>query len=299
MAVDALAEKIGLLLSQGNLASSRLTDRDRIRLQSLFETEVLASERSGAGKRVVVKNRAALDAFVLRNYPSGLEGRGDTLAPRSRAVAELRNSKKARETGPLMVLLRGFDNCELRAGDEVLSVAHWTELAGVAALRLDGRLWEFAGVLAIVENLEVFVNFERLKTGAQLALYAQGRLSSRILNWLCSPEMAQARIIHCGDYDPVGLDEYLRLKAACPERAELYLPSNLEDLLSRYGKRELLGSSAAVLARLRKSEDQEVSRVVKLMDRYSVGLEQEVLLLDTELLGSGRKRRYNPEKSRG
>jgi len=280
MAVDALAEKLGLLVLQGNLASSRLPDRDCTRLRSLFETGVLGVERSGAGKKVVVKNKEALAAFVLRSYPSGLQGRTETLPPRSRAVAELRDSKKARETGPPVILLRGFDNCELRAGEEVLSIAHWTELAGVAALCLVGRQWEFAGVLAVVENLEVFWNFEKLKTGAQLALYAQGRLSGRILNWLSSPELAHARIIHCGDYDPVGLDEYLRLKAACSERAGLHLPPNLEDLMSRYGKRELLlGSNAAILARLRKTEDQEVRRVVKLMDRYGVGLEQEVLLL--------------------
>lgn len=280
MAVDALADKLLLLVAEGSLAASRLTDRDRSRLQSLFETGVLATERNGAGKTVVVKSREALDAFVRRNYPSGLHGSSASLTPRSRAVAELRDSKKARETGPLMVLLRGFDNCELRAGEEVLAVAHWTELAGVAALSLDGRQWQFAGVMAIVENLEVFWNFEKLKTGAQLAVYAQGRLNGRILNWLSSPAMAQARIIHCGDYDPVGLDEYLRLKTAFPERAKLYLPSSLEDLMLRYGKRDLLsGSNAAILVRLRKTEDQEVRRVVGLMDRYGVGLEQEVLLL--------------------
>jgi len=114
-----------------------------------------------------------------------------------------------------------------------------------------------------------------------MALYAGGRLSGRILNWLGSQSMARAQIIHCGDYDPVGLDEYLRLKGACPERAELFLPANLEVLLSRYGKRELLqGSNGAVLARLRKTEDHEVRRLVRLLDRYGVGLEQEILLLD-------------------
>jgi len=279
MAVDALAEKIGLLRSQGNLAASRLTDRDRTRLRSLFETGVLMEERSGAGKKVVVKNQPALAAFAQRFYPSGLEGSGDALTPRSRGVAEQRDSKKARETGPLMVLLRGFANCELHAGEEVLPVAHLTELAGAAALRLDDRHWGYSGVLATVENLEVFWNVEKLETGAQLALYAQGRLSGRILNWLSSPAMEQARIIHCGDYDPVGLDEFLRLKTACPERCKLHMPSNLEELFSRYGKRELLPNNAAVLARLRKTEDKEVRRVVKLMDRYGVGLEQEVLLL--------------------
>lgn len=279
MAVDALAEKIRLLRLQGNLASSRLTDRDRHRLQSLFETGVLIEERSRAGKKVVVKNQATLDAFVQRYYPSGLEGSGDPLTPRSRAVAEHRDSKKARETGPLVILLRGFGNCELHAGEEALPVAHLTELAGVAAVRLDDRQWSYSGVLTIVENLEVFWNIEKLETGSQLALYAQGRLSSRILNWLSSPTMEQARIIHCGDYDPVGLDEFLRLKTACPERSELYLPSNLEELFLRYGKRELLPSNAAVLARLRKTEDNDVRQVVKLMDRYGVGLEQEILLL--------------------
>lgn len=280
MAVDTLAEKLLLLTAQGSLAASRLTGGDRTRLQSLFETGVLAMEKGGAGKKVVVKNRGGLDAFVLRSYPSGLQGSSETLPPRSKAVADLRDSKKAREIGPVTVLLRGFNNCEFRAGEEVLAVAHWTELAGVASLCLDGRQWEFTGVMAIVENLEVFWNIEKLKTGAQLAVYAQGRLSGRILNWLSSQAMAEARIIHCGDYDPVGLDEYLRLKTACPERAGLYLPANLEDLFTRYGKRELLlGSNGAILARLRKAEDQEVRRIVDLMDRHGVGLEQEALLL--------------------
>lgn len=279
MAVDALAAKLGLLLELGNLPSSRLTESDRARLQSLFDAGVLEMEKSGAGKKVVVKNQEALGAFVMKNYPSGLEGRQEVLTPRSRAVAELRDSKRSREIGPLMVLLRGFGNCKLRSGEEVLPVAHWTKLAGVAALRLDDRQWQFSGVLAIVENLEVFWNFEKLETEAQLALYAQGRLSGRVLDWLSSPGMAQTQIMHCGDYDPVGLDEYLRIKAALAERTELYLPANLEDLLRRYGKRELLADSAAVLARLRKTEDHEVRRVVTLMDRHGVGLEQEALLL--------------------
>ncbi|MBU0960259.1 MAG: hypothetical protein KKH60_01945 [Proteobacteria bacterium] len=281
MAVDALAQKLSLLLIQGTLASSRLTERDRSRLQSLFETGVLEVMRSGAGKTVMLKNRDAFDTFILRTYPSGLEGRAEASTPRSKAVAELRDSKKAQETSPPIVLLRGFDNCELCSGTEMLPVAELTELAGVAALHLGYREWEYTGVLALVENLEVFWNFEKLQTGAQMALYAQGRLSGRILSWLGSQSMARARIIHCGDYDPVGLDEYLRLKGACPERAELFLPPNFEVLLSRYGKKELLqGSNGPVLARLRKTEAQEVRRIVKLIDRYGVGLEQEILLLD-------------------
>ena len=280
MAVDALAQKIDLLLTSGSLAYGRLTAKDRSRLQSLFATGVLEVARSGAGKTVVVKNKDALDLFILRNYPSGLQGRKAESTPRSRAVAELRDSKRARESGPQVVLLRGFAGCELRCGEETLPVSLLTERAGVAALRLGHKEWEYDGTLAVVENLEVFWNFEKLNTAARMAIYAQGRLSGGVLGWLGSQAMARTRILHCGDYDPVGLDEYLRLKHACAGRAELFLPKNLEDLLARYGKRELLqGSNGVILARLRKSEDPEIRRLVTLLDRHGAGLEQEILLL--------------------
>lgn len=94
MAVDALAVKLGLLLELGNLPSSRLTESDRNRLRSLFDAGVLEMERSGAGKKVVVKKQESLGAFVTKNYPSGLEGRQEVLTPRSGAVAELRDSKR-------------------------------------------------------------------------------------------------------------------------------------------------------------------------------------------------------------
>lgn len=280
MAVDALAEKLGFLIEQGKIPFSRLTNRDSARLQGLFEAGVLKMQRSGAGKKVILQNREALDAFVKQNYPSGLDGIQRALSSRSKAVADFRDSKRSRAAGPPMILLRGFGTCELHVGNDVLPVARLTQQAGVAALCLEDRPWGFDGILTVVENLEVFWNFEKLGIDAQLAIYAQGRLSGKILDWLSSPGMAHARIIHCGDYDPVGLDEYLRIKTACPERTELHLPSNLEDLLSRYGKRELLKSSTSVLSRLRKTDDQEVRRVVKLMDQYGVGLEQEALLLD-------------------
>lgn len=279
MAVDALAEKLSLLLNQGYLAESRFTARDHSRLQSLFEAEVLQEARSGAGKRIILKSVESLEAFIAKTYPSGLEGTGENLSPRSKAVAELRDSKKARETQPIAVLLRGFNNSVLHHKNQVLPVACWSETAGVASLCLNGETqWGFTGIIAFVENLEVFWNFEKLGIPVDLAIYTQGRLNSKVLTWLASPAMEHARLIHCGDYDPVGLDEFLRLKAVCPGRTEIYLPPDLESLLSRYGKKELLIDNVAILERLRKSDDQQVRLIVKMMDHWGVGLEQEVLL---------------------
>lgn len=280
MAVDSFAGKMGLLLAQGYLPASRLSARDRSRLQSLYDAGVLAISRSGAGRRVVVQDVSALEAFVARVYPSGLQGIGGKSSPRSRAVAELRDSKKARDAQPAALLLRGFHGSALHDGNELLPVAQWSETAGVAALRLDEETpWGFSGTVAFVENLEVFWNFEELAIEADIVIYAQGRLNARVVHWLASAPMRHARIIHCGDYDPVGVDEFLRLQAACPNRTEMYIPPDLEGLMSRYGKKELVCDNAAILARLRKSDDPQVCRVVELMDRCGAGLEQEVLLL--------------------
>lgn len=281
MAVDSLAEKLMLLQAQGYLAESRLSARDRSRLQSLYDAGVLQASRSGAGRRIILHDAKALEAFIARIYPSGLQGIEATLSSRSKAVAELRDSKKAREAQPVAVLLRGFHNSTLHFDDQVLPVASWSAMAGVAALRINGETrWGFSGVVALVENLEVFWNFEKLATGADIAIYAQGRLHNKVVDWLASPAMQQARIIHCGDYDPVGLDEFLRLQAACPGRTAMYIPPDLESLLPRYGKKELISDNGAILARLRKNDDPQVRYIVELMDRWGVGLEQEVLLLE-------------------
>lgn len=279
--VDALAEKLETLLLQGALPASRLGRGDRARLQALFDAGVLQQERSGAGLRVVVREPAALRAFVEKTYPSGLRGAGDGLPARARAVAQLRDSKKGQGRCPVTVLLRGFGGCRLAIGSTTLVVADWTAQAGVAAVALD-RIgnFGFSGTLALVENLELFWHIEQISPTVELALYAQGRLTQRILKWLASPAMQSARVIHFGDYDPVGLDEYLRLKRACPERSSLYRPDNLEDLFRKYGKPRLLTDNTVIMNRLRKVDDPEISEIVELIDHFGAGLEQEALLIE-------------------
>jgi hypothetical protein len=114
---------------------------------------------------------------------------------------------------------------------------------------------------------------------AGVAVYASGRLSDLALQWLGSPELSQCRFIHCGDYDPVGLDEFLRLKKVVGDRARLHIPANLCALIATYGRPELLGDSQGVLKRLRGSADPDVRKVVEILNETGCGLEQEALLI--------------------
>ncbi|MCA9125649.1 MAG: hypothetical protein KDB22_01145 [Planctomycetales bacterium] len=95
--------------------------------------------------------------------------------------------------------------------------------------------------------------------------------------------MESCPILHWGDYDPVGIAEYLRLTQHCGDRVQTYIPNNLELLLKRHGKRKLITDQVEILGRLRgRSTNSHVARMIELFDKYRRGLEQELLLPTTE-----------------
>jgi hypothetical protein len=136
-----------------------------------------------------------------------------------------------------------------------------------------------SGTIAVIENAEPFWYHERILPSVDLAIYATGNMSARLIDWLSSAAMANCSFIHWGDYDPRGLCEYLRLHEACPGRVTTYVPNDIELLLQRFGNRDLLIKQAKDLERLRDSQsDPIIDEMVGLFDQYRRGLEQEVLL---------------------
>lgn len=278
--VDAFASLLIRLRDEGSIPASQLSERSRSRLQSLFDSGVLSEERSGSGRRVFVRSKAHLLAYVESEYPSGPESARDLASARAAGIMAFRDSKRIGPPVQEPVLMRAFDGASLCSGSIVLPAADLTARYGLAAFLLDeAASFGFEGSVATVENAELFTSFEKLQTGIGLAIYTAGRISGRMLRWLASEEMSRCAITHFGDWDPVGLDEYLRIRKACPGRTSLFVPDDLESLLERFGKKELLaGSSAALLPRLASSDDETVRRLVELMRRHNAGLEQEILL---------------------
>ena len=279
--VNSLARHLRTLLENSSVPASKISATDRRKIQSLFDSGTIEEVRAGAGRRIRVVNQTALRAFALSLFPSGFVGVKGDIPPKGKAVAECRDSKKAIGKRPTIVLTRGFNGCGFYKNEKQLSVAEWTENAGVASLSLDSiEGWECLGTVGLVENLEIFWHIERIAPFVDLAVYTEGRIGADILQWLGSSGMADSKIIHFPDYDPVGMDEYLRITKACPERSSFFCPNDLETLFARFGKKQLIHDSSTILARLRKSTNKEVLYIVGLMDRFGVGLEQEVLLVD-------------------
>ncbi len=281
MPVDALAGRLVALLRDGAVASSALSRSMRRSLQALFDFGVLREERAGAGRRVVVEDRTALVDWVKSQYPSGLEGAGNALPERAAAVATFRDSKGGKALAGRAVFLRGFGSAKLTRGDEVLPLADLTRQFGLAGVLVESApTWKFEGTLVLVENFEVFLHAETLAPGADAALWTAGRVDGKLLDWLA--EMPAVEVIHAGDYDPVGLDEYSRVAAALPGRARLFVPDDFEQRLVRFGNPHLLAKSVSVLERVRRQGNAEVGAVLDAMDRHGLALEQEALLIPME-----------------
>ncbi len=279
--LDPFANHLNTLLQGKRIALSKISSQDRKKLQTLLESGVVEEKRVGAGRSIELCDYGALQAYACKEYPCGLEKQsGLNVTPRSSAVAHYRDAKKAisTDTEILQVCAGSRRNVLIRDG-QVLPLVEWCQTAGIAAIRLDDVLrWTGTGLISVVENLELFLHFEKLGIESDLIYYAAGRISDRVLTWLSSPGMQSFQIVHFGDYDPVGVDEYLRLKRVCPDRVTMHVPDNIENLFSRYGKTALLEDSKSVLMRLRKEEDNTARQLVSLMDRYNCGLEQEILL---------------------
>jgi hypothetical protein len=275
---DAFARLLRRMMEEGSVPRSQLSDRSLKDLQSLFDGGALSQARSGGGLVVEVKNPETLAAFYRKRYPS--DGKDVTGPPRARAVGMLRNAKRVGRTNMEPVLVRAINQVVSSRNGNPVNLLEITRQTGSACLILEqGQFWSMQATMAIVENLECFLHFERMGVAADLAMYAAGRLSELALQWLSSPELSDCQLVHCGDYDPVGLDEFLRLKKAVGDRVKLHIPSNLRELVAKYGRPQLISDSESILKRLRESADPNVCEVVEILDETGCGLEQEALLI--------------------
>jgi hypothetical protein len=240
----------------------------------------------GRGFRLHLRDLAVFANYIESQYPAGLDIAAEDLVDRASAVALLGDAKAVRHGSHRGIFVRSVKrNVTMDRADtaEKLPIGELTVTAGGAAIVIGAGIeWRFTGFVAIIENAETFWRYEFVLPEVDLAIFAQGRMSERVLAWLASPLLAGSHFIHWGDYDPVGAAEYLRLITACPGRVQMHLPADLEVLLSKYGKSALVAGQTDVLDGLRDSaDDPTVMKLVTLFDKYGRGLEQEILLAVT------------------
>lgn len=287
--LNSLASLLHQFLTTGEVVRSKISDRARKDLVKLFDLGALREERRGGGWVVVVANQESLKRFVGRQFPSGLFGENDTSAGRrTQSLNRFGDTKSMPGLDFEFVLLRAFGGAQVttKISSRTIKVdaPEITRQTGCVALTLQDTgdttdLPFLRGNVATVEGPELFYRFDWATVGVSIAILTYGRMSERMLNWVASP-MIDGELTHFGDYDPVGLDEYRRLKERAP-RATFYIPANLENYFkeNKFLKPALMDKNSALLCRLAEMQDADILTVMDLMRRYGGGVEQEVLLL--------------------
>jgi hypothetical protein len=276
---ENLLRKLALLEYQGQLRKSQCSGHFMTFLRPLLSANVVVEERCGSGRRVTVRDGVTLHAFIERKFPNGVPG--DGLPQRVMGVQRFRDSKAFRSDNPEIVLIRAWQGNVLRRNGLAVDVVDETNLHSVFSFRA-GPAYSLHGLCALIEGPVVFGWFERLGLDVPLAIYYQGRLSTQLLNWLERQSEAAFSCLHLPDYDPVGLNDFERIRSKLGSRVRLHLPENLNYLFTRYSKRKLLEKrkNQVLLTKVRKSDCSQIQEVVELIDKYNAGLEQEALLID-------------------
>lgn len=280
---ENIRAQLAALLEQSSLPKSACSGALLKFLKPLMDADVVAEERSGAGRRLVVRDASAVRAFFESRFPD--IALSDETSTRITGVARFRDSKTLAGDTPDIVLLRAWSDTALWCGGAPVPAATTTKAHGLFSFVLaPGSRYELRAACALVENPAMLLSFERLSltTTMPIALYAGGRVSGRVLRWLANVSGPGFHLTHFPDYDPVGLSEFVRVRAALGDRARLHLPSHLGEAFSRFANADLLRreASQALLPGLRTSRLPEVRTVLDLIERHNAGLEQEALLVD-------------------
>jgi hypothetical protein len=280
-AEENVAAQITALLDEGSVPRGHCSGGFLQTIRPLLDASVIVEERSGAGRSLVVRDPAALLEFSRRQFPQ--VPIHPELGARVAGVARFRDSKAFASDTSEMVCLRAWRPGALTKGNEPADAVAATRQHGLFSFLLGSGAGAYAlhGRCALVENPVVFTRFERLALDAGAVIYGGGRVSNRFLDWLKHQSAADFELLHLPDYDPVGLNEFERLRSKLANRVRLHLPPDLEERFSRFSKRTLLQApnSRALLAGLRKNPSPEVRGVVELIHQHNAGLEQEALLL--------------------
>jgi hypothetical protein len=275
---ERLFSKLTLLQDRGRLPKSQCGNSFLVFLRPLLAANIVMEQRSGSGRRLIVRDRATLRAFIDKNFHNF--ELHDNLPQRVIGVKRFRDTKAFASDNPEIVQVRAWQGNVLRKNHKAVDAVAETNLHSVFSFQL-GTRYTLHGRCALVEGPVMFSFFERLGLEVSLVIYGQGRISKRLLEWLTKQSEPEFALLHLPDYDPVGLEEFERIRAGLGSRVRLHLPTDLDELFALYSKRQLLQKrkSQMLLAKLRRSDCSEVQKVVGLIDKHNAGLEQEALLI--------------------
>jgi hypothetical protein len=263
------------LVQEGVVAWSAVNSQEGQRiLEVLRSLDLVGIAIQGRQRRIHAINRGGLQRWFEHTYPA-VPADLDYLPQRAQAVARHGSSKAGHATHAVQpILLRWFDP------DQQQPWAVLTQengLVGLTSDRLTTKQPPAQYWLLTVENWESFVSVSYQSPRLPImVLYLGGQVSDIVVQACAALTPGPLQALHFGDYDWTGLAIYRRLRAALP-LIRLYVPPTLAELFARYSSRHLL--EGQIPLRFDDLDDQNYQQVIRLIQEWNGGLEQEIVPL--------------------
>lgn len=229
--------------------------------QNLLEAEILTQSKFGRGFKIDVSKEPEYQNFVTSYFPEQNASRS-----KSGNIKKYRNSKATKIDSNPIFFLRGFTTFHINR--QAIDLAKQTRDFGLFSVIPESIIVD---KICFVENLESFLNAEKLLGQEFLLAHKYGRIGKESISMIEAKE-----VLVFVDYDFNGLDEYLRIKAVF-ENAKLYLPINYSELFNKHSA-SLKGNKAKMSAAVRSSNDPLVIQIREQVARTNRFLEQETLI---------------------
>jgi hypothetical protein len=264
-----------ILIKDGEIrANNRLAKKYR---KELDDYGVFDYQRRGKTEWLVVKDREILEIQIINKFPNGLEFREKG---RLGGILSSRDSKKGGRASKVPVIMRFVSD----SSDHSMGFAahELTKKNGIVSVLTDYSTNSLNGKIVIVENFDCFLYAEMFIENSDVVIYAGGKIDSRLLDWIDDSKEI-TKIVHMGDYDPVGLAEFVRISTNCSQNCEYYIHPDINlQVFKKYGKSSLVSDkrNSKTLEKLREStiNDDGFMKTIDLITRTGFGLEQEYLL---------------------
>lgn len=234
--------------------------KNSVQFQNLFP-QILDTEKSGRGSKIIIKNRSSFDSFFNKHFSSEVTSE----ITRFSNIKKLKNSKARRTQSHSVFFIRGFNEIILNGCN--LDLAYFTNSFGLFSVSNPVMR---VGKICFVENLPSFLEAEKLFGREFIYLHKYGRIGIDSL-----AAISAAEVLVFVDYDFNGLDEYLRIKSVYPN-ARLFIPENFDELFKSDSTK--IDGKQKQSERVSNSNLPEVIRIREIVAKTSHILEQEILI---------------------
>jgi hypothetical protein len=275
----SIAEKLVLIQNGEKIPFSTLKHSTII---SMIDNGVLKTIISGRSKtQICISNKDSLSAYLknhfgIDNLKSYIEVSQKEDLTRAEAIDISSNSKLKSIRTFKGFLVNSFQPVECKFNNKTISI---NPQEGIFTFIYDYEIFIPSDKITIVgiENPENFRHIQKLKkrfADIQPLFVSRYPQNKDLIKWL---QKIPNNYIHFGDFDYAGLNIYYNeFKKHLRSKAQFFIPSDIEKLLSTKGNRDNY-SNQTIQFKIEEIEEEPIKLLILLIEKYKKGLEQEIL----------------------